>query len=132
MKKIRNTFKKTVYLLKEAFKEFINNNNMKLSAALSYYTIFSLPPLLIIIISLCGFVFGAQAARGEIFGQINGLVGNTAALQIQETIKNVKLSTSNTFFTIIGVIVLLVGASGVFSEIQGSINYIWGINTKPK
>jgi membrane protein len=88
MKKIRNTFKKTVYLLKEAFKEFINNNTLKLSVALSYYTIFSLPPLLIIIISLCGFVFGAQAVRGEIFGQINGLVGNTAALQIQETMIN--------------------------------------------
>jgi len=132
MKKIRTTFKKTGYLLKETFSEFINDNAMKLSAALSYYTIFSLPPLLIIIISLCGFFFGAEAVRGEIFGQINGLVGNAAALQIQETIKNVKLSTSNTFFTTIGVIILLVGASGVFSEIQGSINYIWGINAKPK
>ncbi|MGD0709626.1 MAG: YihY/virulence factor BrkB family protein [Bacteroidales bacterium] len=124
--------KKTSFLLTETFKEFINDNAMKLSAALSYYTIFSLPPLLIIIISLCGFFFGAEAVRGEIFGQINGLVGNDAALQIQETIKNVKLSTSNTFFTTIGVIVLLIGASGVFSEIQGSINYIWGINAKPK
>ena len=119
-------------LLREAFKGFMNDNGLKLSAALSYYTIFSLPPLLIIIISLSGIFFGANAVRGEIFNQINGLVGNSAALQIQEMIKNVKLSNSNAFFTTIGVIVLLIGASGVFSEIQDSINYIWGIKAKPK
>src|SRR6185503_12416136 len=71
------------------------------------------------------------AVRGELFWQIHGLVGNDAALQIQETIKNVKLSDSSTFATTIGVIVLLIGASGVFAEIQGSINYIWGIEAKP-
>jgi membrane protein len=85
-----------------------------------------------IIISLCGFVFGKEAVNGEIFGQINEFVGNDAALQIQEMIKNVKLSNGNIFITLIGVIILLIGASGVFSEIQGSINYIWGIKAKPK
>ena len=99
---------------------------------MSYYTIFSLPPLLIIIISLSGIFFGADAVRGEIFGQINGLVGNDAALQIQETLKNVKLSNSTTFATIVGIIILLIGASGVFTEIQDSINFIWGIKAKPK
>ena len=130
--KTNNFFKNTGHLLKEALNEFIADNCLKLSASLSYYTIFSLPPLLIIIISLCGIFFGAEAVRGEIFGQINGLVGNAAALQIQEVIKNVKLSSNNTFATIVGVIILLVGASGVFSEIQDSINYIWGIKAKPK
>jgi membrane protein len=123
---------KAGYLLKETFKEFIDDNGLKLSAALSYYTIFSLPPLLIIIISLCGFFFGAEAVRGEIFGQINGLVGNEAAFQIQDAIKNVRLSNANTFATTIGVIALMIGASGVFTEIQDSINYIWGIRAKPK
>jgi len=110
----------------------MDDDGMKLSAALSYYTIFSLPPLLIIIISLSGFFFGAEAVKGEVFGQINGLVGNAAALQIQEIIKNVKLSHSNSFATIFGVIVLLIGASGVFAEIQDSINFIWGLKAKPK
>jgi membrane protein len=105
---------------------------MKLSAALSYYTIFSLPPLLIIIISLSGVFFGEDAVKGELFGQINGLVGNAAAIQIQDTIKNVKLSEASTFATIFSLIVLLFGASGVFAEIQDSINYIWGIKAKPK
>lgn len=130
--KVKKTIKSTGYLLKETFKGFIADDAIKLSAALSYYTIFSLPPLLIIIISISGFFFGAEAVKGEIFGQINGLVGNDAAIQIQETIKNVKLSDSNVFATTLGIIILLIGASGVFAEIQDSINYIWGIKAKPK
>jgi len=130
--KLKSTSKKIWYLLKETFNGFVDDDGMKLSAALSYYTIFSLPPLLIIIISLSGVFFGAEAVRGELFGQINGLVGNSAALQIQEIIKNVKLSHSSTFATTFGVIILLIGASGVFVEIQDSINFIWGLKAKPK
>ncbi|PKP50676.1 MAG: ribonuclease BN [Bacteroidetes bacterium HGW-Bacteroidetes-11] len=128
----RSASSKVWYLLKETSSEFIDDNGMKLGAALSYYTIFSLPPLLIIIISLSSIFFGAEAVRGEIFGQINGLVGSDAALQIQEIIKNVKLSHSSKFATALGVGFLLIGASGVFVEIQDSINYIWGIRAKPK
>ncbi len=120
------------FLLKESFNGFLEDNGMKLSAALSYYTIFSLPPLLIIIISISGFFFGEEAVRGEVFSQINGFMGNEVALRIQEIIKNVKLHGSSTFATTFGVIVLIIGASGVFSEIQDSINYIWGIRAKPK
>jgi membrane protein len=129
---LKKVIKNTGHLLKDSFSEFIDDNGMKLSAALSYYTIFSLPPLLIIIISVCGIFFGADAVRGEIFGQINQLVGNDAALQIQEALKNVTLSKSNTFAATVGIIILIIGASGVFSEIQDSINYIWGIKAKPK
>ncbi len=132
MVQLKHVAKQTGYVLKETFKGFIDDNALQLSAALSYYTIFSLPPLLFIIISLSGIFFGADAVRGEIFGQINGLVGNSAALQIQETLKNSKLSGSNAFVTTIGVIVLIIGASSVFAEIQDSINYIWGIKAKPK
>jgi len=129
---IKSLVKNTLGLFKEAFKGSMNDNVLQLSAALSYYTIFSLPPLLIIIVSLSGIFFGADAVRGVIFGQIKGLVGNGAALQIQEIIKNVKLSGHNIFVTTIGVIILLIGASSVFAEIQDSINYIWGIKAKPK
>ncbi|MEP7167990.1 MAG: YihY/virulence factor BrkB family protein [Bacteroidota bacterium] len=130
--KIKSLGKKIWYLLKESFSEFINDNVPKLSASLSYFTIFSLPPLLIIIIYLCGIFFGAEAVRGEIFGQINVFVGNDAALQIQEMIKNIKLSNNNGFAATIGIITLLLGASGVFAEIQDSINFIWGLKAKPK
>ncbi|MGA1977053.1 MAG: YihY/virulence factor BrkB family protein [Bacteroidales bacterium] len=130
--KIKNTAAKIGYLLKESFSEFIDDNGLKLSAALSYYTIFSLPPLLIIIVSLCGFFFGAEAVRGEIFGEINGFVGNNIAMQIQETLKNIRLSSTNWFVTTLGIIILFIVASGVFSEIQDSLNYIWGIKAKTK
>jgi len=130
--KLVNSIKKTTHLLGETASEFIDDGGLKLSAALSYYTIFSLPPLLIIIISICGVFFGPEAINGEIFGQINGLVGNEAATQIQDIIKNVHLSTSNVFATSLGVVTLLIGASGVFAEIQDSINFIWGLKAKPK
>lgn len=123
---------KIYYLFKESVNQFLEDNVMKLSAALSYYTIFSLPPLLIIIISLSGVFFGEDAVRGQLFGQINGLVGPDAALQIQEAIKNIKLSGNSIFATVISIVVLLMGASGVFAEIQDSINFIWGIKAKPK
>ncbi len=130
---IKATFKDTIEIFKETFKEFMADNSMKLSASLSYYTIFSLPPLIIIIISLSGIFLGTEAVTGQLFGQIHGLVGNEAAKQIQEMIKNVKLSNGdNIFATIIGVVILLMGASGVFAEIQSSINYMWGIEAKPK
>jgi len=129
--KIKTRGQKIWYLIKESYNGFADDNGIKLSAALSYYTIFSLPPLLLIIISISGIFFGADAVRGEFFGQINLLVGNEAALQIQSMIKNVTLSHSNTFATTIGVIILFIGASGVFAEIQDSINYIWGIKAKP-
>jgi len=131
MMQFKSRAKKIGYLLKETFSGFINDNAIKLSAALSYYTIFSLAPLLIIIISLSGIFFGDEAVNGRIFGQISGLVGSEAALQIQEIIKNVKLSNSNMYAAVFGLVILLIGASGVFAEIQDSINFIWGIEAKP-
>lgn len=122
---------KTWYLLKTTFDEFMEDNAIKLSASLSYYTIFALPPLMIIIITLCGFFFGKDAVSGQLYGQINGLVGSDAAIQIQNAIKNVELSESNVFATVFGGIMLLIGASGVFAEIQSSINFIWGLRAKP-
>jgi membrane protein len=118
-------------LLKNTFQEFLDDNAIKLSASLSYYTIFSLPPLLIIIMSISSVFFGREAVTGRFFGQINGMVGNEAAHQIQETIKNIELSNSNAFAAIFGGIMLLIGASGVFAEIQSSINFIWGLKAKP-
>lgn len=129
--KTKGIFSKGWYLLKTTFNEFMEDNAIKLSASLSYYTIFALPPLMIIIITLCGFFFGKDAVTGQLYGQINGLVGSDAAVQIQNAIKNVELSDSNVFATVFGAIMLLIGASGVFAEIQSSINFIWGLRAKP-
>jgi membrane protein len=118
-------------LLKKTYQEFDDDNAIKLSASLSYYTIFSLPPLLIIIMSIFSVFFGREAVTGRFFGQINGMVGNEAAIQIQETIKNIELSNNNAFAAVFGGVLLLIGASGVFAEIQSSINAIWGLKAKP-
>lgn len=119
-------------LLKRAARDFVNDNGVKLSAALSYYTIFSIGPLLIIIISLAGIVWGTDAVEGKIYAQLNGLLGNATAAQIEDIIKNIKASRLSSSGATLGVIFLVVGATGVFTEIQDSINYIWSIRAKPR
>jgi membrane protein len=131
VRKLFPFLKTTGSLFKKAYREFDDDNAIKFSASLSYYTIFALPPLIMIILSICGFFFGKDAVNGTFFWQIHGMVGKEAALQIQETIKNIELSDSNLFATIVGGITLLIGASGVFAEIQSSINFIWGLKAKP-
>lgn len=128
MKRIKFVFN----LIKESFSEFIDDNGLKLSAALSYYTIFSLAPLLLLIISIVSIFFGREAFQGQLFGQISGLVGKQAAAQVQELIKNAALTNKSNMAAIIGGITLLIGATGVFAEIQDSINYIWSIKSKPQ
>ena len=119
-------------ILRQAINEFLGDHGMKLSASLSYYTIFSLGPVLIVVISLAGIFFGKDAVAGKIYYQINGLVGNQVALQIQEIIQNIEKSQEGPRGAVIGFIVLLIGATGVFTEIQDSINYIWSVKAKPK
>ena len=119
-------------LVKGAGSCFIENRVLKLSAALAYYTVFSLGPMIIVIIFLADFFYGRQAIEGSIYGQISGLVGHEAAVQVQETIRNSTLSNTHNIAAIIGFATLLVGATSVFAEIQDSINMIWGLKAKPK
>ena len=125
-------FKKWYNLMKKTITGFTDDNAMKLSASLSYYTIFSLAPLLILMISLVGFFLGKEAVQGQLFAQINGIIGNKAAAQIQDMIKNLQLSGQTKTAAIIGGITLLVGVTTVFAEIQDSINTIWRVKAKPK
>jgi len=119
-------------ILKQTANDFMDDKVLKLSAALSYYTIFSIAPMLIVIITLCEVFLGKEAIEGSIYGQINDFVGNEAALQIQQMIKNATLSGDSTWATVIGVITLIFGATSVFGEIQDSINFIWQLKAKPK
>ncbi len=108
--------------LKQVFSEFVEDDVLKYSASLAYYTIFSIAPVIIVIISVCGVLFGKEAIQNQLYGQINELVGSSAATQIQDTIKNIHLTGSNIFATIVGIIVLLIGATGIFGEVQDSLN----------
>jgi len=129
---IKRVTLKTAHMLRETFSEFFGHNGLQLSAALSCYILFSLTPLLVIIISLCGLFFGEQAVRGEVYDQIYGLVGERAASEIQQVIKTVKLSPETSVATTIGIMVSIIAASGVFAEMQRSINYLWGIKAKAR
>src|SRR6476620_2807755 len=108
MKKLGKMFQ----LVGQAALSFSDDHGFKLSASLSYYTIFALGPLLIIIISLAGIFFGKDAVEGEIFKELNGLVGNGAALQIQEIIKNAQHTHATMLGAIIGIVILVIAATG--------------------
>ena len=104
----------------------------KMSGSLAYYTVFSMAPLLVMIISLCGIFLGREAVEGKIVAQLSGFVGVDTAMQLQQIIKNASLAGKSTMAAIIGGITLLIGATSVFAEIQDSINTIWGLKPKPK
>jgi membrane protein len=128
MKKIRTAFS----LLKHTAYAFSEDNAFKLSASLSYYTLFALGPVLIIIISLAGIFFGRDAVSGKVYEELNGLIGSSAALQVQEIIRSAQHTHATMAGAIIGIIILIIGATGVFTEVQGSINFIWSVKAKPK
>ena len=117
-------------LLKATVTEWQEDKVPLWAAALAYYTIFSLAPLLLI--AIAGVVFGEDAARGEIVGQIQGLVGKEGATAIQSMIQNAhRPGSGGTVATVVGVVTLLFGASGVFGQLQDALNTIWGVKPKP-
>jgi membrane protein len=124
--------KGAVGVLKESFKGFSEYKVPKLSASLAYYTVFSLGPLLIVIIFLCSIFLGREAVEGTIYSQMQGFVGDDAAKQIEDIIKNAAVSGKGSIAAIIGIATLIIGATTVFGEIQDSINTVWGLKPKPK
>ena len=126
------SFKGIWEVLKNSFKGFGDDKVTKLSGSLAYYTVFSMAPLLIMIISLCGIFLGREAVEGTIYKQLAGFVGSDTAAQLQDMIKSASLAGKSKIAAIIGGITLLVGATTVFAEIQDSINGIWGLKPKPK
>ena len=126
------SFKGIWQVLKESFTGFGQDNVTKLSGSLAYYTVFSLGPLLVVIISLCGIFLGREAVEGKIFSQLDDFVGHDTALQLQEIIKNAFVGGKGNIAAVVGIITLLIGATTVFGDIQDSINRIWGLKPKPK
>lgn len=126
------SIKDALSITKLSVKDFFDQNVLKLSAALAFFTIFALPGLLIIIIWFSDLFYGRNVVEGSVYRQIEGFVGHTAALDIQETIRNASQSSGGQFATVVGLCALIIGATSVFSEIQNSINTIWRLKVKPK
>ena len=117
---------------KATYSEWSRDNVPRMGAALAYYTIFSIAPLLVIAIAIAGFVFGADAVQGRIMGEIQGLVGTESARAVQTMIQSAHKPAHGVIATLVGVVILLVGASGVFSEMQNALNNIWKVDTSSR
>ncbi|HEV8286627.1 MAG TPA: YihY/virulence factor BrkB family protein [Chitinophagaceae bacterium] len=119
-------------VIKRSFADFFANNVLKLSAALAFSTIFSLPGLLIIIIWFSNIFYRREVVEGSLYGQMAKFIGQDAAASIQETMRNSLVAGNSHFATIVGFVALLIGATSVFGEIQDSINLLWKLKAKPK
>jgi membrane protein len=120
-------------LFKQTFNDWLEDKAPRLAAALAYYTLFAIAPLLIIVIAVAGLVFGAEAARGQIMAQIGGIVGESGVEAIQDIVASASEDRSTGIAaTVLGLFTLLVGATGVFGQLQDALNTIWEVKPKPR
>src|ERR1022692_4218300 len=119
-------------LVRQAGAAWFSNNAPRLGAALAFYTLFSLAPVLIVAVSVAGFIFGEKAAQGEIVRQFQGLMGAQGATAIETIIQSSNRPTLGVFATLLGLLAILVGASGAFNELQDALNTIWKVDSRTK
>jgi len=124
------SFPAVTAFLREVVQKWSNDNALTLGAALAYYTIFSLAPLLVLAIAVAGLVFGRAAAQGEIVAQMQGVLGPSGAELIESMIERASEPASGVLATVISLVTMFFGASGVFGQLQGSLNRIWGADTR--
>ena len=117
-------------MLKETFSDFIEDNALSRAAAIAFYTVLSIGPVLLICIAIAGLVFGEEAAQGAIFGQLQGLMGDQAAQMVQSMVASAGRQRTGMWATVIGIVTLLLTASGVFGEMQSALNFIWRAEPK--
>lgn len=125
------TARNCIELIRSAGYAWMEDRAPRMGAALAYYTIFSLAPLLVIAIAIAGLVFGEQAARGEVAHQIQSLVGHHGAQAIEEMLKSATIPASSITATVTGLVIFLFGAMVVFGELQDALNTIWKVPSKP-
>lgn len=118
-------------LLKETGSDWWDDKVPRLGAALAYYTILSAAPLLVIVIAIAGLAFGRDAAQGQVVAEMQSMIGKQGASAVQTMIVHASKPSEGITAMVLGIIVLLVGASGVFAELQDSLNTIWEVAPKP-
>lgn len=111
--------------------QWLDDKAPRLAASLAFYTLLSLAPMLVVSVSIAGLVFGEDAARGQIAGQLNGLLGPSGAATVQTILAHAKTPSSGVIGAIVGIALAVFGASGVFGELQTSLDLIWRVETKP-
>lgn len=118
-------------LLSATYTKWTADHAQGLGAALAFYAVFSLAPLLLIGIAIAGAVFGQEAAQGQIIGQIQDLVGEESANAIQRMIEEARKPAAGILATVLAMVMLLLGATGVFAQLQEALNTIWSVEEKP-
>src|SRR6202521_3406422 len=119
-------------LFRQAGAAWLADNAPRFGAALAFYTLFSLAPVLIVAVSVAGFVFGEKAAQGEIVRQFQGLMGTQGAAAIETIVQSTNRPALGVFASTLGLLAVLVGASGAFNELQDALNIIWKVDSKTK
>jgi membrane protein len=125
------TTKKLWAILKEAGSQWVSDKAPRLGAALAYYTIFSIAPLLVIVIGVAGLVFGQEVAEGQMTRQVEHLVGRQGGEAVQTMVESASKPGKGMFGTILGLVMLLFGAAGLFGQLQDALNTIWEVQPKP-
>jgi membrane protein len=118
-------------LVKQTACEWIDQGVSRLGAAVAFYTLFAIAPLFVIVLAIAGLWFGEAAARRELFSQVSGLVGNEGGEAIQALVSAANKPKTGAWATVIAVITVLVGATGVFVELQDALNLVWGVRRVP-
>lgn len=126
MKRLKTFWK----LLKKTYVSWISNDPFEQSAIIAYYTLFSLPSLLIIVVSIAGYFFGKEAVQGRITAQIGDFIGPDSALAIEKMISSAALTNNSAIAVIFGIGMLLFGATGVFFQMKRAMNNIWNVAAK--
>ncbi len=125
-------FKDIISLFKDTFVEWNAKDPFRQSAVIAYYSIFSIPGLLVLIIAIAGYFFGQDAVNKNLIAQIGETIGSESALQIQDILAKATTEKSTTWGSIVGISILLIGATGVFVELQKTLNLIWHVKVKPQ
>ena len=125
------SLKSTWQLIKETLSSWSDDKAPRMGAALSYYTAFSLAPILVLAISIAGLAFGRDAVQGRIVGQLEGLLGHDSAAVVQTMLAKASQRGSGVIAIVVGFVTLLVGATGVVIELQDAINTVWKVIPKP-
>jgi len=120
-----------VFLVSETVQSFIEDKALRLAAALAYYSVFSIAPLLVIAISLAGLVFGVDAVKGQLEDQMRSYIGKEAASAVQALVQSAAKPKEGWIGTVTGFVVLLIGASGVFGQLKDALNTIWEVKPRP-
>jgi len=121
---------KYLAILKETAEEFASDQCARMAAALAYYTLFSLAPLLVIVMAVCGLLFDASDVRGQVASELSNIVGEDGTGQIQDMVAGIDETDTGGFASVLGLFVLLFGATGVMGQLQEALNQVWNVPSR--